>query len=337
MFQAAITGPRQASRVTRPDPAPFDDWVVVKVRAAPMCTEYKSFLAGTPTDNLGHEAAGEVVAVARPGRLKPGDRVVVMPLYGCGCCTLCVSGDYIHCQDVLQGHAFAPGGPGHATYAQYIVKPDWLLPKIPDGVPFDHAALACCGLGASFGAMQRMDVNAFTTILITGAGPVGLGAVVNARFRGARVIVVESVAYRAELALKLGAEAVLDPVDPATPAKIRSLTGIGPDCALDCSGTPGAQRLCIDATRRKGKVAFVGECHDDLKLQISPDMIRKGLTLIGSWHYNLADFPQLMRVIQTSPLIAQLITHRFALSDVQSAFECSISQHSGKIILDPWA
>jgi threonine dehydrogenase-like Zn-dependent dehydrogenase len=162
--------------------------------------------------------------------------------------------------------------------------------------------------------------------------------VVNARFRGARVIVVESVPYRAERALAMGAEAVLDPADPQTPDRIRQLThGLGVDCAIDCSGTVAAQRLCIDATRRKGKVSFVGECMDDLPLKISPDLIRKGLTLMGSWHYNLADFARLMQVIQTSPLIDQLITHRFALSDIQGAFECSISRRSGKIILDPWA
>ncbi len=337
MRQAAIVGVGQAGIVDRPMPVAQGDWVVVKVHAAPMCTEYRGFLAGTATDNLGHEAAGEVVAVAQPGRLKVGDRVVAMPLYGCGCCSLCVSGDYIHCQGVLQGNAFAPGGPGHPTYAQYIVKPDWLCLRIPDAVPYDHAALACCGLGASFGAMQLMGVNAFTTVLITGAGPVGLGAVVNARFRGARVIVVESEPYRAELALRLGAGVVLDPLDSALPETILALTGIGVDCALDCSGTVAAQRLCIDATRRKGKVAFVGECHDDLKLQISPDMIRKGLTLMGSWHYNLADFGKLMQVIENSPLIAQLITHRFALSDIQAAFECSVSRRSGKIILNPFA
>ncbi len=337
MKQAAILSERRAALVDRPEPVPHDNWVVVKVRAAPMCTEYRSFLAGTPTDALGHEAAGEVVAVARPGRVKVGDRVVAMPLYGCGCCALCVCGDYIHCQDVLQGAAFAPGGPGHPTYAQYITKPDWLLPKVPDGVTFDHAALACCGLGASFGAMQLMAVNAFTTILITGAGPVGLGAVVNARFGGARVIVVESVPYRAEKARALGAEVVLDPADPAITETVLALTGIGVDCALDCSGTVAAQRLCLDATRRKGRVAFVGECHDDLKLQISPDLIRKGLTLMGSWHYNLADFGKLMQVIQRSPLIDQLITHRFPMSRIQDAFECCISRQSGKIILDPWA
>ncbi len=346
MKQAAILGERSAALVDTPDPTPFDDWVVVKVHAAPMCTEYKSFLSGEPTQSLGHEAAGEVVAIAQPGRLKIGDRVVAMPLYGCGCCNLCISGDYIHCQDVLKGPAptfapaaaFAPGFHGTATYAQYLVKPDWLLPKIPEDVSYDRAALACCGLGASFGAMQLMQVDGFTTMLITGAGPVGLGAVVNARFRGARVIVVESVPYRTAKALELGAEVVLDPRDPDTLDRILSLTqGRGTDCALDCSGTVPGQRLCVDAARRKGKVAFVGECSDDLGLKISPDMIRKGLTLMGSWHYNLGDFDRLMQVIQRAPQLDQFVTHRFPMSEIQAAFECSVSRSSGKIILNPWA
>ena len=59
---------------------------------------------------------------------------------------------------------------GRATYAQYLLKQDWLLPKIPDGVSYERAALACCGLGPSYGAMQFMGVGAFTTILIAGPG-----------------------------------------------------------------------------------------------------------------------------------------------------------------------
>src|SRR5438270_643826 len=83
------------------------------------------------------------------------------------------------------------------------------------------AVLACCAIGPSFGAFERMAVNAFDTVLVTGAGPVGLGAVVNAAFRNARVFVAESVPYRTERAKSLGAEAVFDPKDPEIVAKIR--------------------------------------------------------------------------------------------------------------------
>ena len=183
-----------------------------------------------------------------------------------------------------------------------------------------------------------MGVGAFDTVLITGAGPVGLGAVVNATFRGARVIVVESVPYRVERAKQLGAEVVIGPGDPTALAQIRDLTGgKGVDKALDCSGVPAAQRFCIDTVRRRGEVAFVGECQDPVEIRVSPDMIRKGLTLRGSWHYNLSLYPQIMHVIQTSPAIGALISHTFAMSDIQQAFEVSASQQCAKIILHPWA
>ena len=299
MKKAAITGQKQAALIDAPMPEPVDNWVVVKVHAAPMCAEYKGFLSGQENQYLGHEAAGEVVAVAQPGRLQVGDRVVAMPLWGCGECELCLAGDYIHCENTEQVSATPGAREGRATYAQYLLKQDWLALKIPEGVSYQHAALACCGIGPSFGAMQQMDVDAFDTILITGAGPVGLGAVVNAKYRGARTIVVESIPFRVERAKEMGADAVLDPRDEDALAQVRDLTGgRGVDCALDCSGNVHAERFCIDATRRKGKVAFVGECYDDLAIRISPDMIRKGLTLIGSWHYNLNEFPKVMQVIQ---------------------------------------
>ena len=337
MKKAAVLGTRQAALIAAPEPQPFDNWVVVKVHATPMCTEYKRFLSGEPTEFLGHEAAGEVVAVALPGRVQVGDRVAVMPALGCGACALCRAGDYIHCEGAAALAALPQVRAGSATYSQYLLKQDWLLPKIPDGVSYAHASLACCGIGPSFGAMQAMQIDAFTTLLITGAGPVGLGAVVNATFRGARTIVVESLPFRAERARQLGAEVVLDPRDPDILAQIRDLTdGRGVDCALDCSGNVQAERLCINATRRKGKVCFIGECQDDLAIRISPDMIRKGLTLIGSWHYNLNDFPKVMRVIQHSPVIDLLISHTFPMSQIQEAFECSASQTSAKIILNPW-
>ena len=92
----------------------------------------------------------------------------------------------------------------------------------------------------------------------------------------------------------------------------------------------------MDATRRNGKVAFVGECNDELSVRISPDMIRKGLTLVGSWHYNLNDYPKIMHVIQESPLIDQLISHVLPMREIQAAFELSASRETAKIILQPW-
>jgi len=338
MKKAVIWGERQAGLVDAPDPQPKEDWVLVKVHAAPMCTEYKAFVAGHKAEFLGHEAAGEVVAVAQPGRVQVGDRVVVMPQYPCGKCALCVAGEYIHCEHNVDFAAFTGSPEGSATMAQYLLKPDWLLPAIPDGVSYERASLACCALGPSFGAFRSMGLSAFDTVLITGAGPVGLGGVVNARFRGARVIVVESVPWRMDRARQMGAACVLDPRDEQALSKIKELTdGRGVDCALDCTGAVQAQRLCIDAARRKGKVAFVGESGDELPIRVGPDLLRKGLTLFGNWHYNLSDFPAIMQVIRESPLIDLLLSHVLPLSQIQEAFELSASHEAAKIVLKPWA
>lgn len=338
MQKATVVGLRQAALVQVPDPHPTENWVVVKVHVAPMCTEYKAYVAGNPSAYLGHEAAGEVVAVAQPGRVQVGDRVVVMPQYPCGTCALCLAGDYIHCQHTVDFAAFTGSPEGRATMAQYVVKPDWLLLPIPDGISYEHASLACCGLGATFGAFERFQCNGFDTVLVTGLGPVGLGGVVNGRYRGARVIGVESNPWRAQRARELGAEAVLDPADPQIVQQILDLTrGLGVDYAVDCSGVVAAHRLCIDATRRRGAVAFVGESQAETPVVISPDLIRKGLTLFGSWHYNLRYAPKIMTMIgQSGPVLDQLISHTFPLSQVAEAWDVQASGQCAKVLLRPW-
>ena len=339
MKQVKVRGERTAGIVSTDAPRAKDNWVVVKVHAAPMCTEYKAFAAGTNYPLWGHEAAGEIVEVAQAGRVAVGDRVVVMPMNACGKCALCLAGEYIHCQDGFDFAALHGSRNGMSTMAQYLLKQDWMLLPIPDGISYAHASMACCGLGPTFGAFQLMTVDRHDTVLITGLGPVGLGGVVNARYRGARVIGVDVNKYRAEKALELGASAVINPVDEDALQQILDLTsdGRGVDKAVDCSGVVAAHRLCIDATRRKGQVTFVGECSDDTPLRISSDMIRKGLKLIGSWHFNLADSPRMMNMIgEIGEQLDKLITHRFSIDDIQSAWETQLSGQCGKVILQPW-
>lgn len=329
MKKVAITGVRQAELIDVPTPVPEGEMALVKILVTPMCTEYKAYLDGTYRDCLGHEAVGQIVELGQPGHVKVGDRVVVTPLFPCGQCRLCRQGDYIHCQNNYPMT--------DATYAQYIVKPSWVLFKIPDDISDERAALSICGLGPSFGAFQTMGVSAFDSVLITGLGPVGIGAVINAKYRGAKVIAVESNEYRVKLAQELGVHAVIDPRDPDAVRKIRDLTGgEGPSYAVDCSGAVPAHRLCIDAVRRKGKIAFVGENLSETPVTISNDLIRKGIHLIGSWHYNFNNFPHIIEVIRHSPYIDKFVTHVFPMSRINEAFEVSASQNNAKMLLKPW-
>ena len=337
MKVAKILGKRQAELTEVSDPRIRDDFVLVKIHSAPMCTEYRKYVTGEITDVLGHEAAGEVVAVAQPGKVKVGDRVVVMPQYPCGKCSLCLAGEYIHCQNCVDPLVICGSQTGTATYAQYCIKQDWLLIPIPDAVSYDHASMACCGLGPAFGAMQSMKVNSFDTVLIAGMGPVGLGGIVNAQYRGAKVVAVASSPYRKALAEKLGAAAVIDPRDGGAIGKIMQHTGgVGADKSIDCAGTVAAQRLLVDATRRRGIVSLIGES-GGLTINVSDDLIRKGLTIRGIWHWKLSDSHLMMKMIAESKAQLDLqITHTFPLSRVKDAWELQISKECGKVILHPW-
>jgi L-iditol 2-dehydrogenase len=335
--KARIVGERQSDIVAMAELEPRDDWVLVKVHASGMCTEYKSWLAGSPRDNIGHEGAGEVVAVDRPGRVKEGDRVTVMAQHGCGMCRLCRSGDYIYCENAVSFADLFGSDEGAYTFARYVLKPSWLLLPIPPGVSYERATMAIDGIGASFGGMQAIGASAFDTVLITGLGPVGLGGIINARFRGARVLAVEPAPWRAALGRSLGAEEVFDPESGALLERIAELTdGVGVDCAVDCSGTVQGERLCIDAVRRRGRVSFVGENRQPVPITVSPDLIRKGLRVQGTWLYNLADYDQVMQVVAESPLIDKLISHVMPMSQIQEAFGLLAAGESAKIVLHPW-
>ena len=321
-------GQRRAELVDAPDPVAQDDWVVIKIHAAPLCTEYKAFIADRMAESVGHEGTGEVVEVARPGPLRVGDRVLVSPLAGCGVCRLCRQGDYIHCQAGLRST-------GHL--AQYVAKPAFICPTLPDDIDYVRASLAGCALGPALNAAKRMDLGPFDTYMITGAGPVGMGALVVAKFHGATAIVVESIPLRQQKAREIGADHVLDPNDPDVLDQIMAITGgRGVDKAVDCSGNPQAHRLMIDAVARRGQVAFVGESDEPVAIRPSSDLIRKGVTLHGCWHYNLSHVPDMMHLIRTSPVVDQLISHVLPMTRAQEALEQGAAYETIKVILKPW-
>ena len=334
MKVAAITGPRQCALGDQPDPRIALDFALVKVCVAPMCTEYHAYEAGHHSACLGHEAAGEVVAVAQPGRAQVGDRVVVMPQYPCGRCDLCLDGDYIYCQQTVDPLAICDSETGTATYAQYCIKQDWLLLPIPDDISYEHASMACCGLGPAFGALRNLRLDGFDSLLVVGLGPVGLGAVICGAYLGARVIAADPNPYRAALAADLGAASVLDPTIPEALDQVRELTGgRGVDKAIDCTAVPAAQHFAVDATRRRGHVAFVGWGGGVETGNLVPD----GRTLQGSWHWNLNDAPRMMQLIRDcGHLLDRQITHTFPMSRVQEAWELQLTGQCGKILLHPW-
>jgi L-iditol 2-dehydrogenase len=161
--------------------------------------------------------------------------------------------------------------------------------------------------------------------------------VVNGVYRGARVIGVDANPYRADLARRLGAAVVLDPRDPHILEQIRAATGgQGVEAGVDCAGVVAAHRLQIDAAAQRAHLVWVGECQDPTPVQASADLIRKGLTLEGSWHYNLNDIPRVLRVAEEAPGSAQLVTHIYGRDALGEALATSAQQDCGKVLWHPW-
>jgi len=329
-----ITGTRECEIVDRPLPSVRDNYCLIRVLASPMCTEFYGYRDGVVNETIGHEAAGEVVEVSRQGRIKVGDRVVVMPQDPCGTCALCLAGDYIHCTAPRDPKAVNNCETGRATYAEYVIQQDWMLLPVPGEISIDHASMACCGLGPSFNAIHTMNVSAIDTVLVSGLGPVGMGAVINARVRGARVIGLDTNPWRADLARALGAESVVDPTDPEAYTRILELTdGRGVDKSVEASSAQTAPAFLVKATRSRGEVTTVGWGGP----VNAADLTAKGITYRGAWHWNHLRYArEMMETIRLAgPLLDLFITHRFPLSDVQKAWELQLTGKCGKVILQP--
>lgn len=339
MLEIRLEANRTIQHVKRDVPRARDDWMLVRILSAPMCNEYQGYAEGRPAPMLGHEAAGVVEDAGQSDRFAVGDRVVVMPQLPCGACTLCLAGEYIHCTTGLDDAAILGADAASATFAQYILKPASQLIAIPDGYEIDHAAMACCGLGPTFGAAERMGVDHTDSVLVSGLGPVGLGGIINGKYRGALVIGADPNPYRRQLALELGADHVLDPTADDALDQIRAWTqGAGATGAVECSGVVRAQEFCLEAVRSRGRIAIVGSSKGNAAVGLGREVLFKGLTLLGSWHYNRSDTSRLMRQIgEVGPQLEIMITHRFPLSSIEEAWELQCTGQCGKVILQPWA
>jgi len=326
MKRAEMGGGQEPGVAEVADPVIADNYALVKVFSAPLCTEFKH-RDRARRGGFGHEAAGEVVAVGPKVRgIAVGDRVVVMPQNGCGTCDLCREGEHIYCQSPRNALQICGSTTGRETVAQYVIQQDWLLVPIPADISYDHAAMACCGFGPGFNAMESMGVAAGDTVLVSGLGPVGLGAAAVALYRGARVAGVEPSVYRRELAQRMGVEAVFDPTENV---------GQTFQYGVHVTRSEEAAQALIRLIRPRGKVAFIGQGGT---VDIAA-VVGKGLRLYGCWHWNHARYTeQMMATIRGSAeRIDALITHTFPLDRIREAFEVQVAGNCGKVVIHPWA
>jgi propanol-preferring alcohol dehydrogenase len=309
--------------VAVPSPGPGE--VLIAVKASCICRSDLSLYYGNAV--IGGEAAGRCISGHEPAGViaevgagvtafKTGDRVAVYLGVGCGACEFCRMGNFHLCPTWRCLGFTADGG-----NAEYLVVPERNCLRIPDGMSFVAAAISTDAFGTLFSACKKLEVSGTTTLGIWGLGPMGSSGVLAAKALGARVVVLDPIEERRHFALKLGADLALDPTSADAPSKILAFTqGAGLSAAIDCSGNAAAQNMALDSVRPLGSVAFVGEARETT-IRPSEQLIRKQIRLIGSWYFNIAEYPEITRLLMAQNIdLEQLATHRFSLDEAATAF-----------------
>ncbi len=315
-----ITGVGQAEirPVDRPRPGPDD--VLLDVRHVGLCgSDLSTFRGVNPLSTLpripGHEIGGVIAEAgdAVPQAFAPGHSVVVVPYTACGRCSSCLAGRANACRYNQTLGVQKDGG----MAAQLVVPHDRLI--VNDHLPERHLALVE-PLSVGFHAVARGGVISGETVVVLGAGMIGIGAMLGALARGARVLAVEiSEAKRTDL-LALGVDRMINPKHCDLDQEIAELTdGLGPHVVIEAVGEPETYRRAIDLASFSGRVVYVGYT----KSEVSYDTTKfnlKELDILGSRNATRTDFETVIDVLSARPDLAdRLISKVFPWPEAAQA------------------
>lgn len=332
MKAQVFRGVNQLSYEEIPLPALEPDEVLVQVQVVGLCqSDIKKirYPLYEPPRIFGHETAGVISAVGSDVKnWQPGQRVAVMHHIPCMRCAYCMNENYSMCEtykNITTTAGFAPSGGGFAEFVKvpgHIVCNGGLIP-IPDDISFEEASFVeptnCC-----LKAVKKAQIAPGQTVLITGAGPIGLMFIMLVKLFGGKAIATDLLGSRIEKALNVGAEAAFDARDPDLPAKIHSLTdGLGVDVSLLAVPSDKAFFQALDCTRKGGKILFFAEFPDQVEIPINPNILyRREIDLMGSYSssYKLQNLSADI-VFNRRIDVKTLISDRYQLQDLSAAVD----------------
>jgi threonine dehydrogenase-like Zn-dependent dehydrogenase len=217
--------------------------------------------------------------------------------------------------------------------ADYLLAEEKDLIHLPAELSYADGAQVACGFGTVYEGLQKIGICGNDAVLITGLGPVGLAAGALCRKLGAaRIIGIDVVEERMKLALDLGLCDEVLPSGAGNVEEVRLLTGgHGVERAVDCSANDAARATAIRATRKWGRIVFLGE-GGKVEFNPSPDIIHDQKTIFGSWVTSTWLMEELVeRLVRWNLHPADLVTHRFALDQVSDAYRLMASGRCGKV------
>lgn len=326
-MQAAVLHATRDLRVDQvPVPVPKPDEVLVRVRACGICASDTHYLAHGRIGDfvvegpmiLGHEASGDVVAVGEAVSTDLiGARVALEPGVTCGRCEACKSGSYNLCPDV----AFFATPPIDGAMAEYAVLRADMAHAIPSGMSYEAAALVE-PLAVGVYSARLVGVGPGDAVVILGAGPIGLCALLACRQAGAgQVIVSDPMENRLAAAAALGATAAVNPLVEDLARVVARLTrDRGVERLLDTAGNRAAAEHAPELMRRGGSIAVVGLPPDDRITYRMNVVAARQLSIHGVFRYANAYGAAISLAAGGQPL-DRIITHRFPLDEAIAAFE----------------
>ena len=326
MMRVTLVQPKTLVIGEAPIPAPGKDEVLIKVLRVGVCGSDPTIYYGrhpyvTYPVVMGHEFSGTIAGIGKEVRgFTSGDRVAVIPHLVCGACEPCQTETYNFCEKLRCTGAEADG-----AHAQYICMPARMVMRIPDAMTLDDAAMVEPACVAYHGA-RRGEIRASDTVLIVGAGPIGIFCMQSCKALGAkRVLIADRDGERLKLAAELGADGVVDVSKETLAAGLTRLAG-GPhavDVFYDCVGEKGTVLdIIIQLARRGTRIVIVGVLQNGYNIPHLPDFVQHELRLSGTTMYVPQDYRDMLDLMGKGRIrTAGMITHYFKLAEIQKVFD----------------
>ena len=302
-----------------PDPACPDDGVVLEVLACGVCrSDYHGWTGhhalvkdGTI---LGHEYCGTVIEAGPRSNHKVGERLIAPFILGCGSCVACRTGKSNTCANQVVPGFSIPG-----AYAQYVAVPlDHNLVSLPGNLPAPLAAGLGCRVTTAWHALtDRAGVEAGEWVAIHGTGGIGLSALLLAKMLGARVVVVDIVEEKLDLAKSLGAEAAVNADKTDVVEAIKEITGGGADVSIEALGVEGTANASLECLNILGRHVQVGMPTGDGMMSVNMRAIYlKQLSFYGTRGMPSWKYPPLLGMIERGEVdLGPIVSREIKLTD----------------------
>lgn len=332
-----VAEPMKTDFLQRTFSEPAEGQVLIRVVSSAVCGSdlhiFKGRHPAVPLPvTIGHEFSGDIVAVG-PGvdGLCEGDRVTLEPCIVCGTCEACRRGNYGYCENISFSYR-----KGDGAMADYVMAQAEHVFRLPDDLSY-HAGALIEPLSVATHAVRRADVRLGETVLVIGAGAIGLLIAAVCRKSGAsQVIIADHSDARLKLALELGATAAVNSgKEPLEDVLHRLTGGKGVDKSFECVGLEATFVQAISSIRQNGLATIVG-IFENPKINIPADLfVSREIRVQGAQGY-CWDFPVAIELSRELNL-EKLVTHVFPLDDLQKALETCLDRSAGsvKVLLEP--